>query len=126
MKELNKALDISLHGPEADAALSDFLEQIRSWGIALPQVEPLIADLGLGRFREIGLIEYWIANEEEAGYCGKYLFVFDGQTCPMHRHKVKTETFFIVKGRVRMEFDGASSVMNGARMPVMANRMTIR
>ena len=25
------------------------------------------------------LIEFWIANEMDAGYCAKYLFVFDGQ-----------------------------------------------
>ena len=56
-------------------------------------------DFGLGDFRRIGLIEYWIANEVQAGYCGKYLFVFDGQTCPAHQHRTKHETFFVVKGR---------------------------
>ncbi len=43
-----------------------------------------------------------VANELEAGYCGKYLFVFAGQTCPRHHHQTKHETFFIMKGRVRM------------------------
>ncbi len=62
----------------------------------------LVLDFGAGDFANIGLIEYWIANEEQAGYCGKYLFVFDGQTCPSHCHKTKHETFFIVRGKVRM------------------------
>jgi D-lyxose ketol-isomerase len=106
MNELDRALNIALKGPEADRALADFRRQIAAWNVALPPVEPLVLDFGLGDFRRVGLIEYWIANEAAAGYCGKYLFVFDGQTCPLHRHRVKHETFFVVKGRVAMEYDG--------------------
>jgi D-lyxose ketol-isomerase len=106
MNELDRALDIALKGPEAERALGDFRRQIAAWNVALPPVEPLVLDFGLGDFRRVGLIEYWIANEAAAGYCGKYLFVFDGQTCPLHRHRVKHETFFIVKGRVAMEYNG--------------------
>jgi mannose-6-phosphate isomerase-like protein (cupin superfamily) len=53
------------------------------------------------------LIECWVANEIEAGYCAKYLFLFDGQACPNHYHQTKVETFFIVKGKVRMECAGS-------------------
>lgn len=106
MNELDKALDIALKGPEADRALTEFKRQIAEWNIALPQVDPLVLDFGLGDFRRVGLIEYWIANEATAGYCGKYLFVFDGQTCPLHRHRNKHETFFLVKGRLAVEYDG--------------------
>ncbi len=106
MNELDRALDIALKGPEAARALAEFQRQIAAWNVALPAVEPLVLDFGLGDFRRVGLIEYWIANETAAGYCGKYLFVFDGQTCPLHRHRVKHETFFVVKGRVAMEYDG--------------------
>jgi len=119
MDELDKALDISLPKPEAEAALARFAEQIAAWGVALPPVEPLVFDFGLGDFDDVGLIEYWIANEAEAGYCGKYLFVFDGQTCPMHRHREKMETFFIVKGVVSMHYDGQTQEMReGAVLPV--------
>ena len=86
-----------------------------------PPVAPLVLDFGLGRFDEIGLIEYWIANEMEAGYCGKYLFVFGGQTCPAHRHRRKHETFFVVKGAVRMDLDGAvRKLAEGDVLPVPA------
>ncbi len=102
MKELKKALDICLKGKAADKALVRFKAQIKKWRLPMPPVPPLVLDFGLGEFDKTGLIEYWIANEGRAGYCGKYLFVFDGQTCPMHRHKTKHETFFIVQGRVRM------------------------
>jgi len=109
MKELNKALAVSdgvLAGPEREEALAAFHKQIEAWGVALPHVEPLIWHFGLNDFYKVGLIECWIANEMEAGYCAKYLFLFDGQTCPMHRHGTKVETFFVVKGKVSINCDG--------------------
>jgi len=109
MDELKKGLSICLpEGATRRAALAAFRRHIRAWGVALPPVPPLVLDFGLGDFARTGLIEYWIANERKAGYCGKYLFVFDGQTCPEHRHQRKHETFFVVKGRVRMRLAGRS------------------
>lgn len=102
MKELNKSLRVCLAGPPARKALARFHAQLKAWELAMPPVTPLVLDFGLGDFAKTGLIEYWIANEGKAGYCGKFLFVFDGQTCPAHRHRVKHETFFIVRGKVRM------------------------
>ena len=101
MDELEKGLAISLSGQQREMILASFLQQIEEWQIALPPVEPLVLDFGLGDFSKYGLIEYWIANEMRAGYCGKYLFLFDGQTCPLHRHTGKHETFFVVKGRMQ-------------------------
>ncbi len=119
MDELDKGLAIALKGPRRDATLTAFHEQIRAWGCALPPVEPLVLDFGLGHFDRTGLIEYWIANETDAGYCGKYLFVFDEQTCPEHRHASKHETFFVVKGRVRMTCENRSFDMDeGDVLPV--------
>ena len=146
MKELDKALSIALKGKEAERALVRFRRQIKAWKVALPPVAPLVLDFGLGDFERTGLIEYWIANVRrgakpravrghrpengrstggasrpplEAGYCGKYLFVFGGQTCPMHRHRKKHETFFIVKGRVAMAYDGRRRKMGeGKVLPV--------
>lgn len=119
MRELDKGLEISLGGPQAEEALSAFRRQIESWGLAMPPVEPLVLDFGLGDFARVGLVECWIANEVEAGYCGKFLFVVDGQTCPMHHHREKHETFFLVKGRVRMACDGVEREMGeGEVLPV--------
>ncbi len=119
MDELKKAEEISVSGKECDDALGEFKEQLLEWGLAMPEVTPIVLDFGLGDFRDVGLIEYWIANDAVSGYCGKYLFVFDGQTCPMHRHKGKHETFFIVKGTVTMEYDGKVFEMNqGDVLPV--------
>lgn len=119
MDELDKGLSIAMKGPQKTAALHSFQEQVARWGVAIPSVEPLVLDFGLGDFAHTGLVEYWIANEAKAGYCGKYLFVFDGQTCPEHRHRQKHETFFVVKGKVRMHCGTDTLTLNeGGVLPV--------
>jgi mannose-6-phosphate isomerase-like protein (cupin superfamily) len=112
MDELRKALDIGLHGKEAEQALSAFFDQMRQWDVAIPHVEPLVLDFGLGDYQNTGLIEFWIANEIDAGYCGKYLFVFDGQTCPNHHHREKIETFYIMKGQLKVSYDDSVFIMS--------------
>ncbi len=91
--------------------IREFFELMEKWGVAMPDVKPLVSDFDLGEFDKVGLIEMWIANEMEAGYCGKYLFINDGQLCPRHHHKKKLETFFIVKGEVEMTYDGKKVIM---------------
>ncbi len=111
MDQLEKGLSLSMTGAAREAALERFLALLGTWGLRMPAVEPLVLDFGLGDFQRVGLIEYWIANEEAAGYCGKFLFVFDGQTCPQHYHRDKLETFYIVHGAVEMEYDGVVRTM---------------
>ncbi len=103
--------DIEVQGAERERALAEIRDQIAAWGLAMPAVEPLPLNFGLGRFREIGETEFWVANETEHGYCGKFLFLFDGQTCPLHHHRVKHETFFVVRGTVRMQVGGDERLM---------------
>ena len=93
---------IELQGEQRQRALADIAAQLDAWGLTMPDVTPIPAHFGLNRFPEVGETEFWIVNDEEHGYCGKFLFVFDGQTCPYHHHEVKHETFFVVKGAVRM------------------------
>ncbi len=111
MDELDKGLEISLKGERAEAEAQKIRRHVEAWGLALPDVPPLVIDFGLGDFSSIGETEFWIANETEAGYCGKFLFVWPGQTCPKHLHKSKLETFFIVRGRMSMEYGGREWVM---------------
>ncbi len=111
MDELDKGLSISVSPALRQTALAAFQEQIRAWNLTMPRVDPLVLDFGLGEFERVGLIEYWICNEIDAGYCGKYLFVFDAQTCPMHRHRKKIETFFIVKGSVSINCGGQTRTL---------------
>jgi quercetin dioxygenase-like cupin family protein len=106
-------------GDERRQALEHCHRVIKNWGLTMPKVEPLALDFGLGKFDEIGEIEFWIANEEEAGYCGKFLFVDDGQTCPYHKHDKKHETFFVMKGQVRMMVDGEEKILKEGEVLIM-------
>jgi len=106
MQELDKVRKVELPEPLAGQALAEFAMQLRSWDLVMPVVKPLVLDFGLGDFHRVGLIEYWIANEVKGGYCGKFMFLFDRQTCPRHHHREKLETFFIVKGVVEMDYIG--------------------
>ncbi len=51
--------------------------------------------------------ERWLHNDEL--YCGKILVVNQGKRCSLHYHQLKTETFYISKGRVRMELTDLAS-----------------
>ncbi|MCE5325061.1 MAG: D-lyxose/D-mannose family sugar isomerase [Planctomycetaceae bacterium] len=116
----NKGVYVSITGRAASAAMAAFRRQMKAWKVALPAAaEPLIIDFGLGEFDKTGLIEVWIANEVEAGYCGKYLFLFDGQTCPMHCHKMKHETFFVAQGKVRMTVGARTRIMKAGDVLAM-------
>jgi len=110
MKELNTAM--SIKGKEGREILDKIQAQMKEWKLILPEIEPLILDFGLGDFANIGETEFWIANEVQGGYCGKFMFLFSGQTCPKHYHFQKLETFYIQKGRVKMEYEGKETIMN--------------
>ena len=45
--------------------------------------------------------EHWIVNNDK--YCGKKLILKKGFRCSIHHHKIKDETFYIIKGEVLME-----------------------
>jgi len=109
---MSKYDTVELHGAEKAGYVAKCLTRIGQWGLAMPDVEPLALHFGLGRFEEVGEIEFWIANETDEGYCGKFLFVFDGQTCPYHHHAKKHETFYIVRGKVRMRIGDSEREMS--------------
>lgn len=77
---------------------------IEGWGLKMPaNGEEFAIDFGLGDYENIGDVEFVVANEIKEGYCGKFLFLFENQTCPLHHHNKKHETFFIVMGKVLMK-----------------------
>jgi N-acetylneuraminate synthase len=103
---------LELQGQEREKALATVRAQVAAWGLKMPPVTPLLLHFGLKNFMEIGETEFWVANETEHGYCGKFLFVFDGQTCPYHRHRMKHETFYVVKGTLRMKMGEEERLMH--------------
>ncbi|RPJ56112.1 MAG: cupin domain-containing protein [Dehalococcoidia bacterium] len=52
--------------------------------------------------------EHWIVNLD---YCGKKLVLHRGYRCSIHYHKIKEETFYVIKGLVYMEINGQHRVL---------------
>jgi len=44
--------------------------------------------------------EVWIANNDQ--YCGKILEIKKGKRCSLHFHKLKTESFYLRSGHLRL------------------------
>lgn len=105
--------------PERSKVISRIYEITDSWGLNLRNMEGIPVHFGLNRFYNIGETEFVIVNEEDNNYCGKFLFVFKGQTCPVHHHKKKHETFFIVKGKVRMVVNKKERILEQGQILVM-------
>jgi D-lyxose ketol-isomerase len=99
-------VDFELRGAARDAVLTEAGRVLAGWGLTMPPGEPLVLHFGLSDFTRIGEVEYWIVNDRTNRYCGKFLFLFEGQRCPLHYHNIKDETFFVVKGRVALEANG--------------------
>ena len=110
---------VEVQGPERKKVLADIQEQMAAWDLKMPPVTPLAMQFGLNQFREIGETEFWVANDTEHGYCGKLLFIFAGQTCPYHHHRLKHETFFIVKGTLRMKMGEEELIMHAGDLLAM-------
>ena len=94
-------------------------EQLAAAGIELTDSERdaiEVADFGLSRLREEGLIVLVYVNTDR--YCAKELVLYPGQTCPEHRHPPfdgtpgKDETFRCRRGLVRLRVDGREHVLH--------------
>lgn len=112
MTEQEILAQLSLQGNEREEALTKIHQTVASWGLKLPDVPPDPLHFGYHDFYRIGETEFNINNNVEQGYCGKFMFMFAGQTCPQHFHRKKHETFFIVKGKVDMELAGKKHILN--------------
>jgi len=110
---------VQVRGKDRKTALDRFKKVLQKWRLKMPATEPLLLDFGLKDFYKTGLIECWIANENREGYCGKFLYVFPGQTCPYHHHNFKHETFFVVKGSVEMKAGSRKRIMKEGDVLVM-------
>jgi N-acetylneuraminate synthase len=66
-------------------------------------------DFGLGQWEKAGLGIVMRINEPE--YCSKYLTLEPGQECPLHYHRLKKETFFVLHGEVKLWADGKTIML---------------
>jgi len=109
---MNEILEkLELKEAEKEKALRECEKIIHSWGLNLLHVRPSPLHFGLQDFYNIGHTEFEIVNNIEEGYCSKFIFMFKGQTCPLHYHEKKHETFFIVKGKIEMEIENERVIM---------------
>jgi len=106
---------------EARARAEEFL---RGAGIVISETERQaleVADFGLGRFEEIGLVALVYVNTRRV--CAKELVLFPGQTCPEHRHPPvagepgKEETFRCRRGEVYLYLPGEPAGSPRAKIP---------
>ena len=112
MDELEIISKIALQGEEKNQVLNSIKNVVATWNLKLPEVEADALHFGYNDFSRIGETEFNINNNVAEGYCGKFMFMFKGQTCPMHHHRIKHETFFIVKGQVDMTLGGKNYILN--------------
>jgi D-lyxose ketol-isomerase len=93
-------------------------DELAACGIVLTDAERSgieVADFGLSRLREEGLIVLVYVNTDR--YCAKELVLYPGQTCPEHRHPPfdgtpgKEETFRCRRGLVTLWVDGREVVL---------------
>ena len=93
-------------------------QQLGAAGLVLPDaLEIEIADFGLDQFPLEGLGLVIRVNEPE--YCSKWLTLLPGQECPTHYHKIKKETFFVLRGEVELIADGEAVALEaGARYTI--------
>lgn len=52
--------------------------------------------------------EYWLENNKRHNYSAKLLQVNPGYRSSIHFHKTKSETFYVLAGEVRVEFNWQS------------------
>ena len=92
--------------------------QLAACGIVLTDAERdalEVADFGLSRLREAGLMILVYVNTDR--YCAKELVLYPGQECPEHRHPPfdgtpgKEETFRCRRGLVTLRVDGRELVL---------------
>jgi D-lyxose ketol-isomerase len=98
--------------------------QLEAIGIVLTDAEREqieIADFGLGRLRETGLLVLVYVNTER--HCAKELVLYPGQTCAEHRHPPfdgtpgKEETFRCRSGLVHLYVEGDPTPEPACRPP---------
>jgi D-lyxose ketol-isomerase len=104
---------------EEQRAAQDYAAaELAACGIVLTDAERdaiEVADFGLSRLREQGLIVLVYVNTDR--YCAKELVLYPGQTCPEHRHPPfdgtpgKEETFRCRRGLVTLRVDGREIVL---------------
>jgi D-lyxose ketol-isomerase len=106
---------------EIQAAVRRAEKAFAEAGWALPpQPKWDVTDLGLGRFRQMGLVLVNLADEPE--YCEKLMFSMQDQVTPMHTHRIKKEDIICRRGSLAVEVWGCPPSEDGRGAPAVIKR----
>jgi D-lyxose ketol-isomerase len=95
-------VDVPMKRSEINEAIRQAQEAFANAGWVLPPNPRWdVTDVGLGRFREVGLVLVNLAEEPE--YCEKLMFSLENQVTPMHTHRIKKEDIICRAGRLAIE-----------------------
>jgi quercetin dioxygenase-like cupin family protein len=62
--------------------------------------------------------EHWVVNNEE--YCGKILYLKKNNTSSWHYHKLKHETLYVQKGKLKIKFNDGNDFNSAAEIVLKA------
>lgn len=68
--------------------------------------------------------EHWIVNERL--YCGKKMVLRKGQQSSLHYHRLKDETFYVLNGRIRLELENETTILEPGAVVRIHPHMTHR
>ncbi len=80
-------------GKSADTSSRDHARAAKTKAASRARAPVHVEPKGWGR-------EVWIANNDL--YCGKILEIRQGKRCSLHYHKLKTESFYLHSGRLKI------------------------
>ena len=85
--------------------LADCLDLLRRGGIVLPRQARVTFyhHEGLPELEKTGAL---FLNIVDRDYCKSYVVMKKGQRYPSHYHQIKTESFYMLWGQLRVELDG--------------------
>ncbi len=107
---------IEMKRSELEKARRDTRAMLQGAGLVLAKDEEIeITDFGKNDFGNVGL--GLVVRVSEPEYGSKWLTLLPAQVCPNHYHKHIKETFFVIKGDVRMRIgDGVVDMRAGDKL----------
>ena len=99
------------HRSQIENIKSKIIELIKLSKVTLPKNIKLEIShhYGLNNFNKFGLSMITIVNEK---YCKKLLFLINNQSHPKQYHKKKHESFFLLYGKIKVELNSKSFILN--------------
>lgn len=95
--------------------LKSSVQYLKNENIVLPQKAQvnIYHHCGLDRFESVGAVFVNIINRD---YCKSYVIMKPGQDYPVHYHKIKNETFYVLRGTLRICVNDKEFILSPGEM----------